>query len=261
MGDLFNEVLIRPIITVLVAIYKVLFLLGVPYALGFSIIILTILIRLLLYPLTSSQLRSSKRMQALSPKLSVIRDRHKGDTRRIQEETTRLFKEHNVNPVAGCLPVLVQLPIIWALYAVSQKIVALKANAIVSEINKIVYGATFLKLQTPWDPLFFGVPLSQNPSQLVWAMPLVLLVPIATAVLQFVQSKMMVPSPNAPNASQKGKEGDFAAAFQTQSLYIFPLMIGFFSYTFPLGLSLYWNTFSIFGILQQYLLNRKREHA
>jgi YidC/Oxa1 family membrane protein insertase len=84
-------------------------------------------------------------------------------------------------------------------------------------------------------------------------MPLILLIPIITAVFQFFLSKMMLPA-NAPAKKGAKSSTDFQTAFQSQSMFIFPIMIGFFSFTFPVGLSLYWNTFTIFGILQQYLL-------
>lgn len=265
MGEIFNLILVHPIINILVGVYKGLFFLHIPYALGFAIIILTIIIRFLIYPLMASQLKSSKKMQALSPHLSRIKDKHKGDAKKLQAETMKLYKEHGVNPAAGCLPVLVQLPIIWALYSVLQKIVGLDPKVVVSEINKIVY-FDFIKLDQPWDPYFFGLPLGQNPSQLISSVGvLVLLIPIATGFFQFIQSKMMINKPEEPKGivsrgagsasggkNEDKKKEDFASAFQTQSLYIFPVMIGFFSYNFPVGLSLYWNTFTIFGIIQQY---------
>lgn len=255
MGNIFDIYLVNPIINVLVAIYQVLFFLGVPYALGFSIIILTVLIRFLLYPLTTSQLKASKKMQDIAPHIKNIKEKHKGDTQRIHKETMALYKEHGVNPAAGCLPILIQLPLFWALYSVLQKIVLFNGDSIVAEINKITYSLDFLKLSRPWEPSFFGVPLGQNPSQLISVMPLIILVPVLTGVFQFIQSKMMfstaTPAPKTEK-DEKRKDEDFAKAFQTQSMYLFPVMIGFFSYTFPIGLSLYWNTFTIFGILQQY---------
>lgn len=265
MGNIFDLYLVHPIINILVVIYQALFFLGIPYALGFSIIILTVFIRLLLYPLTASQLKASKKMQDIAPHINKIKEKHKGDTQKIHKETMALYKEHGVNPAAGCLPVLIQLPIIWALYSVLQKIVSVNQGSIVTEINKIVYPLDFLKLSQPWDQHFFGIPLGQNPSQLISVMPFIILVPVLTGVFQFIQSKMMFSSPKASvfleekeksrragSASGGKKEDDFAKAFQTQSLYLFPVMIGFFSYTFPIGLSLYWNTFTLFGILQQY---------
>lgn len=255
MGELFNIFFVQPIINVLIIIYSTLSFVHVPYALGFSIIILTIFIRFILYPFTASQLKASKKMQEISPHVSNIKEKHKGDSKKIQEETMRLYKEHGVNPAAGCLPMIIQLPIIWALYQVLYKIVALNSGNVVSIINKDIYNLDFLKifkLTQPWDTSFLGIPLGQNPSHLISVVgPLILLAPVLTGVFQFVQSKMLI-APRAKILSKEKKKEDFSSAFQAQSLYIFPIMIGFFSYTLPFGLSLYWNTFTIFGILQQY---------
>lgn len=257
-SSFFNTALVWPLINVLVAIYKVLILVHIPYALGFSIIILTILIRFALYPFTKSQIKVSKKMQELSPHLSKLKEKHKNDSKRLQQETMQLYKEHGVNPAAGCLPVLIQIPIIWGLYTVLQQVVGLKTNAIVTQINSIVY-ADFLKLQNGWDPYFFGVKLGSNPSELLSTVgPLIVLIPILTGLFQFIQSKMLFNKPKQASDQPKkqampaGRQEDFASAFQTQSMYIFPVMIGFFSYTFPIGISLYWNTFTVFGIIQQY---------
>lgn len=252
MGEVFNLILIHPIINILVLFYKGLFFLHVPYALAFSIILLTVFIRFILYPLTASQLKASRKMQTLAPHLSKLKEKHKGDSKRIQAETMKLYKEHGVNPAAGCLPVIIQLPIIWSLYSVLGQIVSLKPAAIVSHINGIIY-FDFLKLTNPWNQTFFGLPLGQNPSHLISQIgPLIFLIPLLTGLFQFIQSKMMFSPPAKDKDSKEKKKDDFASAFQTQSMYIFPVMIAFFSYSFPIGLSLYWNTFTIFGILQQY---------
>lgn len=250
MVDLFNIILVNPIVNVLVAIYQGLLALGVPYPLGFSIIGLTVFIRLLLYPFITSQLRASKKMQEVAPHLSRIKEKHKGDTKRIHQETMNLYKQHGVNPAAGCLPVLIQLPVIWALYSVFQMVVNTNAQSLVSEINKRIYVGQ-LELRAAWSPEFFGIPLGKNPMELVSFMPLILLVPLITGALQLIQTKMLFAKP-APTSSPQKREEDFATMFQKQSLYLFPFMIGFFSFTFPIGLSLYWNTFTLFGILQQY---------
>lgn len=250
----FNVILVWPILNVLVGVYKIFLSLHIPYALGFSIIGLTIIIRFILYPLISSQLRASRKMQEAAPHISKLKEIHKGDAKRLQAETMRLYKERGINPLAGCLPVIVQLPIIWALYYVLQQIVDLKQDMVVSQINKVVY-FDWLRLTDGWDSSFFGLPLGASPSSLFTKVgPLVILVPVLTGFLQFLLSKMLVsPQPQEnPQEKEKQKKDDFASAFQTQSMYIFPIMIGFFSYTFSIGLSLYWNTFTIFGIIQQY---------
>lgn len=261
MGEIFNLFFIQPIENTLIIIYHALSFLHVPYAFGFSIILLTGFVRFILYPFTASQLKTSKKMQDLAPHLSRLKEKHKNDTKLLQQETMRLYKEHGVNPVAGCLPMLIQFPFIWAIYSVFQKLVSFKPEAAVSEINKIVY-IDALKIQQLWDPSFFGIPLGQTPTQLISTLgPIIFLVPILTGFFQFIQSKMLImPKPPENQKSSKKeitsgkKEDDFASIFQTQSTYIFPVMIGFFSYTLPFGLSLYWNTFTIFGILQQYQL-------
>lgn len=253
--NIFDSLIVHPIINILLFIYQVLSIVNLPYALGFSIIVLTIIIRLILYPLTGAQIRASKKMQDLNPHLKNLKEKHKNDAKTLQAETMRLYKEHGVNPAAGCLPVLVQLPVIWGLYSVLIKIINLGQNTIV-EVNKIAY-FDFLQISKIWDTNFFGIPLGQNPSHLIKIIgPLIILVPLLTGVFQFIQSKMLITSPVKKDNKEKGKQKeDFATAFQSQSLYIFPIMIGFFSYTFPIGLSLYWNTFTIFGIIQQYLIS------
>jgi len=263
IGDLFHNLLYVPIINLLVILYHAISFVHVPYALGFAIITLTIIIRLILYPLMSSQLKASKKMQELNPHLKNLKEKHKNDAKMLQSETMKLYKEHGVNPAAGCLPVLIQLPLIWALYAALQLIVK-PGMVTLKTINAMLYSPS-LKLAHPWDANFFGLPLAQTPSHLISTVgPLILLVPILTGLFQFIQSKMMfstIAKPEdkkltkADSASGKKKDDDFATAFQSQSMYIFPLMIGFFSWGFPIGLSLYWNTFTIFGIIQQYRIS------
>src|SRR3989337_1489840 len=233
MGEFFDLILIDPISNILLAVYKALFFLHIPYSLGFAIIILTIIFRFAMYPLMSSQIRSSKKMHELNPHLSKIKDRHKGDAKRLQQETMKLYKEHGINPAAGCLPVLIQLPIIWALYSVLQKIVTLKPEAAIAEVNKIVY-FDFLKLKNAWDISFFGLPLGEMPSKIMSfnnlfaVSSLILLVPILTGVFQFILSKMMIPAKTGVAILEKDIEkktqidkkdaSDFASAFQTQSM-------------------------------------------
>lgn len=251
----FNVFLVYPIINVLVAIYHMLVFVHIPFALGFSIIGLTILIRAILYPLTTAQLKSAKKMQSISHHIAALKEKHKGDSKRINEETMKLYKQHGINPAAGCIPVLIQLPFIWGLYSVLQQVVGASSTTVVAHINSIVY-FPFLHLTKPWDSSFFGISLAHSPSSLYSSVgPLIVLIPIVTLALQFVQSKMMLPQVPKDVKVVEKKGEDFATAFQSQSVYIFPVMIGFVSWGFSIGLSLYWNTFAIFGIIQQYKIS------
>lgn len=253
--NIVDLLLVKPIVTLLLVFYHGLVYLHIPYPLGFSIILLTVLIRLLLYPLTSTQLKVSKKMQELTPHLSHIKEKHKGDMKRQQEATMALYKEHNVNPAAGCLPGIVQIVVLlFGLYPVLNNSLVIHAKDVVAYINHLVYFSN-LGLTSPWDTHFFGFMLGKTPGQLFSTLgPIVVLIPVLTALFQFVQSKMMMPAkdPNALTIKKDAKDEDFATTFQKQSLYLLPVMIGFFSWNFVIGLSLYWNTFSIFGIIQQY---------
>ncbi len=251
MFEIFNILFANPITNLLVGFYKAFLVIGIPFSFGFAIILLTIAIRLILYPFISAQIKASHKMQKLAPHMKTIKEKYKDDKKKQQEELVKLYKEYRVNPAAGCLPLLIQIPVIWSLYSVLTRAVAINSAGGLSKINNVLY-FDFLKLEKVWDAMFFGLPLGASPSGLIQSLPLIVLVPVLTGVFQFILSKMMMPEkiPQIPGT----REDDFQATFQKQSTFIFPVMIGFFSFSLPVGLSLYWNTFTLFGILQQYLL-------
>ncbi len=245
--ELFNTLLIHPMINGLVVIYQSLVWLHVPFALGFSIIIFTAAIRLLISPLMKGMLVQQKKMQEINPQLAKIKEKYKGDSRKQQAAQMELFKANGINPAAGCLPLLVQFPLFIALYQSLLKIVNLHS---VKDLNHLLYSGV-PHLGRMWDTSFFGLPIGASPSTLLPKLGFaILLISIVTGALQLVQSKMMAPS--AAKAKDKPKTDDFAVTLQKQMLFMVPVMIGFFSFTFPIGITLYWNTFTIFGIIQQY---------
>jgi len=270
IGWLYEHLLFEPILNLLVVFYNLLHFLSVPWALGFAIILLTVVIRLALWPLTTTQLRSSQKMAALKPHLDRIKAEHGHDKVRHQQEVTKLYKEHGVNPLAGCLPLLLQIPVFIALYRVLFNIVQVNGDFL-TNINQKLYFPFFYLKNIP-DTSFLGFNLSSKPNQWHEIGFLILLIPIVTGLLQFVQSKMLTPtaskteiakeSPPAGPAPAGGgvgkeKEGleDAMSSMQSQMSLIMPLMIAFFSYGFPVGLSLYWNTFTVIGIIQQYIIS------
>lgn len=249
--DIFELIFIQPTINVLLGFHQLLSSVGIYFALGFSIILLTVFLRVILFPFMSAQIRSSKKMQELAPEMKEIKEKYKKDRKKQQEMTMKLYKKYGINPAAGCLPAIVQLPIILALYQVIFRITAVDSfDKLLTDITPLLY-FDFLKPSQLWDVTFFGVNLALKPADLFSSMPLIAIVPLLTALSQLILSKMMM-SKLAP-VKTNGKE-DFQSSFMRQSLYIFPIMIGFFSFTLPFGLSLYWITFTTFGILQQYLL-------
>lgn len=261
----FDVFLTTPILNLLIAIFKVLEGLHIPGALGLSIITLTAIIRFALWPLTSSQLKSTQKMAALKPHLDRIKAEHGHDKVRHQEEVSKLYKEHGVNPLAGCLPLLLQLPIFFALYNVLSHVVRSDGADFVSFINGKLYFA-FLKLSQTPSTSFLAFDLHNKPNEWKQIGILILLVPLLTGVFQLIQSKMITPqaskeaikkSNEKKSKGKDDKEGmeDTMTQVSSQMTFLMPAMIAFFSYGFPLGLSLYWNTFTIIGIIQQYLIS------
>src|SRR3989338_7477504 len=113
-----NELLRRPIINALIAFYKIFDWIGLPGAFGLAIIALTILIRLILNPLTSSQFKSAKKMQELKPKMDELSKKHGKDKVTLQKAQMQLYKEAGVNPASGCFLLILQMPVLIALYNV-----------------------------------------------------------------------------------------------------------------------------------------------
>ncbi|MBI2011459.1 YidC/Oxa1 family membrane protein insertase [Candidatus Daviesbacteria bacterium] len=257
--DLFNTVFLAPLINLLVFLINTLQYLGIPGALGFSIIILTLLIRLVTWPAISRQLKSAKKMADLKPHMDELKKKHAGDKQAFAKAQMQLYKEHGVNPAAGCLPTLIQFPILIALY---QAIFAFFSGPSgLKQINEMLYFPV-MKLSSPPDPNFLGINLTYKPAEFVQHGYLLLLIPLLTAVLTFIQSKMIMPKPVKKYPSdlpkemkEKEKAEDAMSAIQGQMVYMMPVMIGFFSWQFPTGLSVYWNMFTLIGIIQQYLLS------
>lgn len=258
--NLFNTILIFPFINILLVIYQTLLFLKIPYAFGFSIISLTALVRLALHPFFHQQTVMARKMAKLKPQLDHLSQKHKDNKKKLQEEQLKLYKEMGINPASGCLFALIQLPIFIALYQVLSLFFINKGGMkLVGEINKIVY-FPFLKI-TAVDPWFFGINLGVAPSHWQKYGWYYLLIPLLTAFLQYYQSRVMssqtglVKTQDQSKDDQKPKTaekktGDIQQMMNTQMKFIFPLMIGWFSYTLPAGLSLYWNIFSIFSIIQ-----------
>lgn len=264
--DIFNLVFLGPIINFLVLILHGLEALRIPGALGISIIILTIIIRLLLWPFMATQLKSAKKMADLKPHMDELKKKHGSDRQALAQAQMALYKEHNINPAGGCLPALLQIPIVIALY---QAIFAFfEGEKGLSKINDLLYLKDWRIDHIP-DLSFLGLSLASKPAEFIGklasepmgALP-VLLVPIVTGLLQFFQSKMMYPTPvkkypsDSPKETKEKKETEDAmVTMQGQMMYLMPVMVAYFGFTFPVGLAVYWNTFTILGILQQHRIS------
>lgn len=257
IGDLFNTLFQIPIINLLVLIYQGLQSINIPGSLGFSIIILTILVRILVWPFMGSQIKATKKMADLKPHLDELKKKHKDDRQTLAAAQMALYKEHGVNPAGGCLPALFQIPIFIGLYQAIINMVP-GAGGSLDYVNSIIYSES-LKLPATIDPNFFGVNLGIKPADFTKYGVGMLTIPLITALLTFIQSKMTMPRlvkhhVDEPKKETKEKEQmeDTMSAVQGQMVYLMPIMIGYFAFQFPIGLAIYWNVYTILGILQQH---------
>ena len=212
-------------------------------AYGVAIIVMTVLIKLILWPVYHFQLSASKKAMAgqrkVAPELAELRKKYKGDPQKLNAEMMKLYKEHGVNPLggaAGCLPALVQMPILTALYYVFQN----TARA-----------GHFTSLH------FLFVPnLGDYPNHHIWLgglpipTPVYLIIPLLAALTTFVQSRMIQQPPNPLASDQEQQTQQMAQSMQV----MMPLMIGFFAISTPAGLGLYWFVSNCVAIIQQYFV-------
>lgn len=250
--SLWNQILVWPIVNVLILLYKVFEAAGLPGALGLAIIGLTLVIRLVTYPLSKSQLSAAQKIQKLKPRLDDLSKKHKDDKVKLQQAQMALYKEAGVNPAAGCLPLIIQMPVFFALYSVFIQLLTKESSQTLGILNKVLYHPA-LRL----DSLhlnFLGIDLSVKPNQWQTIGWWLLLIPVITGGLQYLQTKLMTPASPATTAAAEEQQ---MQSMQKNMLLLFPVMIGYAAFSFPLGLALYWNTFTVFGIIQQLAINKK----
>ncbi len=229
MANLFHIILIQPLLNLLVLVYNL-----IPDV-GVGIILLTILIRLLLVPSFHKSLKSQKQMTELQPKLNDLREKHKGDKEAEAKALMALYKEHKVSPFSSCLPLLIQLPLLIALYQVFR--LGLAGNNIGPQLYHWVHNPGII------SPLFLGLIDLAKPSVVFG---------VIAGIAQFIQSKMMLPkSGTNTDATMK------ALSFQT--LYFLPLLTVLFSLRLPAGLPLYWIVTTVFAVGQQYYIMKRKE--
>lgn len=228
MLALYHEIIYRPLLNILIYFYNVI----PPHDLGIVIILLTVLIRLALWPTFHKQMKAQKSMNALQPKLNEVREKHKDNKEQQAKAIMDLYKEHNVNPWGSCLPLILQLPLLIAMYQVFRTALNNSITGLYSFVTKPVHV----------DPYFLHfIDLSK---------PNIYLAVIA-GVLQFWQSKMMM----AKNASNDPT----AKAMALQTTYVLPILSVFIAWKLPAGLPLYWIVTTLFAVLQQYYILNKQD--
>ena len=218
---------------------------------GVAIILLTVAVSLLLFPLTLKQTRSMKAMQEIQPEVKRLQKELKGDREELNKQRMALYQERGVNPAAGCLPLLLQMPIWFALFRVLQVDVSdgvLSPDNIIPSSSKLAEGLADGKTN------FLSMDLSISPSDsigegLVTALPYLVLIALVVVFGFYQQYQTTRRRKDDPNATQTPQ----AQGMQT-AMKVMPLVLGFVSWAFPTGLVLYFAVSSLFRIGQQSLM-------
>lgn len=237
MQALFQTLLYVPIFNAFVALYNL-----IPDV-GVVIIIITILLKLALYPLTKSSIAAQKSMTEIQPKLEALKKEHKGNQQLLAQETMRLYKENKVNPLGSCLPILIQLPIFIAIYWVFRQ-------GLTGDNFDILY--SFVKNPEHINTISFGfVDLGKSGN---------VILAVLAGGAQYWQAKMMQSKRPPKEAGEGAKDEDMASIMNKQMLYMMPIMTLLIGFQFQAGLALYWFvSTALTGLQQKFMFAKKQE--
>ncbi len=232
------------------------------HSLGLAIILLTVLVKLILFIPTQKALQGQKEMQILQPKVEALKRKYKDNPVKLNEETMKLWKEHKVNPLQSCLPTLIQFPVLIGLFY------TIRDGSTLALSRHLIY-PFYQHLTWTFGTGFLGLDLLK---------PNIWVLPIALVLLQFLQMKLTfaindrkknqsdvidIPSPKELQKEIQDAPKDPVSAQKLQQqmmLYALPLMIGFFALGMPAAVAIYWGVSTLFGIGQQLVVNRKKSY-
>ncbi|MFC1617982.1 YidC/Oxa1 family membrane protein insertase [Patescibacteria group bacterium] len=250
---IYMEVLYKPLFNALVFLYNL-----IPWeyvAVGLAIILLTLLIKSLLYSMSAKSIIAQREMQKMQPKMNEIKEKYKNDKEKQSKEMMKFYKENKINPFSSCLPLLIQLPILIALYRVFQHGLV-DPNELTTNLYPFVHNPGMI--QTNFLGLFdLAVPN--------------LFLAIVAGVVQFFQTwtllklktkKEIEEDAERKKLAKKKKKADFAdtaSNMTKQMMYVMPIITVFIAMSLPSGLAFYWIATSAFAIFQQWLILKKKQ--
>mgnify|MGYP002681974715 CR=1 FL=1 len=254
MSQLWSTLLYQPLVNGLIFFYRFF-----GNNLGWAIVALTALVRLLVMPLMKPQLEAAKTMQTLAPELENLKKKHRGDKQKLDQAQMELYNNAGVNPAAGCLTQIIQYLVLIALFQAFNQVLRPDGTEVITKLNQILYPLLRLPVSESLNLKFLWLDLSRPDVIKLPSMPaLPGIFLISSAVLQFMSAKMMSPQTKMLAEESKKTEtktDDFSSAMQTQMVYMIPLTTLLLGLSFPSGLVIYWFLFSFFSIIQQYSVN------
>jgi YidC/Oxa1 family membrane protein insertase len=235
---LWQTLAVWPLAKTLIWMYDVLSSANIPYAWGFAIILFTVIIKAVTFPLTMTQLKGMQAQKDLQPKLKELQKKYGKDREKISQEQMKLYQEAGVNPLSGCLPLVVQMPVLFGLYSALVALGGTLVNAHFFWIPDLGFPAYSLGLS--WIPEAYN---AGNYSLLA----AYLVLPALLMITQFVMQRMT-------NATTTVDPTDTQGNMMKQMGLMMSLMFGFFTLQVPAGLSLYWVTSNLLQLVQQWFV-------
>ena len=234
MANLFITVFYQPILNLLVFLYNTISF----HDFGIAIILLTIVIKLILWPLGKQSIKSQKSLQDLQPKIEALKKKYADNKTELSKATMDLYKANKVNPFSSCLPLLVQLPFLWAVYRVFRDGVNNKLDLVYPFINK----------PETINTIFLGFVNLAKPN---------VYLAVLAGLAQFIQAKMLITKKPVVDTAGSKDEG-MAAMMNKQMLYFMPAITIFIGISLPGGLTLYWFVLTALTALQQFVTFHKK---
>lgn len=233
LGFIWEFVIVKPMINLLLVFYSFL-----GHQTVLAVALLTFLFRMALTPLTLSQQKSARKQQDLQPKLREIQEKYKNDQERLAQEQMKLYRESGLNPLGGCLPLLIQLPLMIGFYQAITRTLAATPLELLA-LPELIYR---------WLPRLSSlIPLRSNFLWMDLALPdPYYVMPVLVGLTTFLQQKLMTPQSSDPQAQ----------AMSQQMMITMPLFLGFISMNYASGLSIYFLISNLVGIVQYYLFRR-----
>lgn len=238
MQDFFTAVFYQPLFNALIFIYNLL----PTHDLGLAIILLTVVVRLALAPLTWKQIKSQHELQVIQPKIEALKEKYGTDREALARAQMQLFAEHKINPLASCFPILVQFPILLALFWVFH-------NGLEAKSFELLY--PFVTRPDVLNHTFLGLMSVSENHNIVLA--------LLNGVFQYIQISMMMQKRD-PSAA-KTKADEFAIMMNRQMRVMLPIFIAVLSFQYASGLGLYWLSQTILSAGQQAIFFRKKTQA
>ncbi len=243
MIEIWNTALFYPLLNLLMWLYK---LTG---NFGWAVITLTVGLRAIMTPLVWNSMKAMKKQQELAPELAKLKIEYKDKKQELMTAQAELYKKNGINPASGCLPQILQIVVLIALFNAFNMVLNTPPAEIVAKLNPTLYSFNKLAENTQISPWFYSINMVKpdliNIPGIKFALPGVLV--LLSALIQFLSSKMMM----AENPT-KADPDDVMASTSEQMIYMFPIMTIIFAYQFPAGLVLYWTVFSLVSGVQQY---------